>query len=355
MQRIVSTLVVVLSLVGALTWACKSAGPTSPGATLKLSVPARVNVGDQTGLRLIGPAPGGGIEDDALLATWDVTPASVGRIDGAGVFTGLASGTATITATVHGNTATGTIHVLSPTDFHVSGVVRDGEGQLIPFATLGLVSANKAVFSTPNGAYSLPGILGPVTIRAQFAGAISDQTLDVEADVSNLDFTLTTIPGVLNLSGSWTATFSAPNACAASLPSGTAQRIYDLTVQQSSSPQPAFTFSSRVTFSPFAFFGTISGPALELPLPDFAYYGENDGGILERIAPGQWLDVSGTVTIPSITSQPASGTLTGAFDYYEVDPILTALPGLAQPKTHCAGTGTVVLARVASTSAVKRR
>lgn len=151
----------------------------------------------------------------------------------------------------------------------------------------------------------------------------------------------------------WTATVSAPASCAASLPPGTAHRVYGVSVVRPFSPAPLLTLSSAFTMSPNTFAGSLSAGTLTVPLPDEIDYGQNDGGILERLAPGRWLDVSGTITAP-IASPPATGVLDGAFDYYEVDPMLKTLPGLAEPRIHCAGRGTVVLARTSPDVTARR-
>jgi len=166
----------------------------------------------------------------------------------------------------------------------------------------------------------------------------------------------TQIPGgLMNLPGSWTATVSAPAACAASLPPGTARRVYRVNVAQPFSPAPVLTLSSAFMMFPNTFTGAASAGTLTFPLSEEIDYGENDGGLLERLAPGQWLDVSGTVAASSLASPPATGMLDGAFDYYEVDPMLKTLPGLAQPRIHCAGTGTVVLAQTSPDVIARRR
>jgi hypothetical protein len=345
-RSLVWSLLVLGAAVSGLTWACV----TSPSfSTSKLQGPTLITVGSQGLFKLTAVRTSGKGEDDTASATWDVTPSAVARLERPGVVTGLAEGLATVTATMDNTVATLPLRILVAGDYHVTGTVRDASGNPIGGASVATTGTPFSQTTTDaNGIYNLSNIYGLTTLHVSVGSFTSDRQINVNANMTSVDFTLPVPAGFINVTGLWTTTFNAPAGCAASLPEAARQRTYSVTISQSVSSL-TFRFSApSVAFSP-TFSAVMNANGLTLRLVtdsyDYYYYGPFSTTLLDKLAPGQWLDVKGVITIPTLSATVLTGTLAGEFDYYEGNPALN-LPATGTPNVRCQGSTSVTLARI---------
>lgn len=356
MRRVAFSLLLLGAAISGLTWACVASPSFSSS---KLTGPVVIAVGSQATYKMTAVRATGSAEDDTARATWDVTPASIARVDRPGVVTGLGEGLATVTATLDNTVSTLSLRVLIPGDFHVSGTVRDPAGNPIPGASVATTGAPFAQGTTDaNGAFTLSNVYGLTTLRASLLGFTNDRQVNVDANTSGVDFTVPIPAGFVNITGNWTTTWTPPPACASLLPAAAQARTYTVAIKQSASSL-TFTFSSPTLLFSLPFVGVVNASGLSLPLLTnyyyYYYYGPFASTLFDKFGPGQWLDVKGQIQIPTLASTAMTGTLAGEFDYYSADASFTQPPPSAKPIVRCVGSTSVTFTRLLSAAAARIR
>ena len=174
--------------VGAVPVASVVVSPTQPtltvGQTVQLSATARDAAGQ--------PLPG-------RVATWSTSAASVATVSSSGLVTGVTAGSATITATIDGQTGSATVTVnavaqgvvtsvtVSPSSATVnvawsttlSATARDGNGNPVQGAQITWSSSDPAVATVSNGVVT--GVApGSVTITATSGSATGTASITVQ-------------------------------------------------------------------------------------------------------------------------------------------------------------------------------
>jgi hypothetical protein len=202
----------------------------------------------------------------------------------------------------------------------------------------------------------LSGLAGDVTVQATFDGASSrPQPVIVVADTSGINLSLSAPATTVNLSGAWTATFTASPDCASSLPADTRQQTFAVSiVQVGSFATFVFSPSSDLSTGPgFTDNEVLFGSVVSLIISNDNYYGVPIGGLLVRLAPTRWLDIFGSLEGPATTSA-IQGVFSGEFDYYETPATADAPPLSSPPLASCKGTGSATFQRTGGTTSPKR-
>ena len=151
--------------------------PLQLGETLQLSVEAL----DENGQVVAG-----------VEFSWESSDAEVATVDASGLVTGVAEGTATITARV-GEASGSAIVTVTPT-FTLSGTVSDSRrtGLVLPGAVVQLENGRRESTTTgPDGRYRFPNVSGTVTVTVTVEPSYASQAVEVTVDANRaLDFAL---------------------------------------------------------------------------------------------------------------------------------------------------------------------
>jgi hypothetical protein len=348
-------LAAVALIVGAM-----SCGTSPSPVTLAIHGPARLAPGQATQFTVTAVGPNGTLMDVTSRVSWQAVPASALAITSTGLVTGLTGGPVTLFAQYEQQFANEVLSILpSNVTYSVSGRVAESAGPAVSGATV-LASVDGSTTaqtqSAADGTYTLTGLVGSVTLRASLTSVSSaPQTIFVDANATGVNFTFQLSSP--DLTGTWTATLTAAPSCAASLPVDVQQRTYGVSIDQENQSDLSVGFTAP-SGPPTAgwlglFSGRLGGSALSIDMPDDTYFGQILGGILERLSPTRWLDISGTVTGPG-TVPTLTAVFTGQFDYYETASGASVLTNAAPPVASCAGVGTAVFQRLSTTTAHKR-
>ena len=212
---------------------------------------------------------------------------------------------------------------LDPGTFRISGLITFA-GEPAVAATAEIISGTGtghqmtiATAGSDAGRYALYGAAGGVDVRVTADGFDSQvHHLDVAEQVTD-NFALTLSGSSVDLSGAWTATFTASPSCQAKLPATAVDRQFSVDITQASTvAHLAFTSSAMalsvccVQRAPLTVDGRIFGQTLTFPLD----YDSGDGPevyphLLELLSPTQLLGRYGQVTAAVAGSQ-----VTGTFD-----------------------------------------
>jgi hypothetical protein len=355
--------VVVLSLmVAGLWWACgNSSGPstppmvtapsTAPSASLVLQVtfPA-IPVGGQARIMALFGL-GESLKDVSSQATWSSTPTGIVSIDSTGLATGLAFGTATVTASFNGQHAATTVNVGD----RLAGLVTDAASVPLPGALVSATNggANLTMRSSNTGSFLFLTVPpGSTQVQVSADGFTpASQTITVSGDTT-LNFALTPTSAPTGVAGDWQIVFSAPPDCASTLPADTRQLTFTGAIGVSNGAL-VLTMPNLQgpPLDPFSVDGQLFGSAVTFDLPEFTYYGSVSGLLLQQLAPTRWIGIFGTIT-GSLVGATIPGVITGRFDYFEVASA-TAFP--VTPTASCSGIGTVAFTRIVPSAAHRIR
>ena len=124
--------------------------------------------------------------------SWESSDSGVATVDGSGLVTGVAEGTATVTAS-SGEASGSAIVAVTPT-FTLSGTVSDSRrtGLVLPGAVVQLENGGRESMATgPDGRYRFPNVSGTVTVRVAAEPSYVGQAVEVTVDADRaLDFAL---------------------------------------------------------------------------------------------------------------------------------------------------------------------
>ncbi len=348
--------VVVLSLtVAGLWWACGN--PTGPSNTLSVTGPvgAAITVGGQAKLKAFVSGSNGELQDVSSQATWSSTPTGIVSIDSTGLVTGLAAGTATVTASFNGQHALVGVNVVAPT-FRVSGVVTDAVSVPVPGALVSATSGAATDTTYSNdfvGTYLFTLPAGTWQVQASADGFNpASQTITLSGNTT-LNFVLTPAATPTGVGGDWQIVLSAPPDCASTLPADVRQFTFTGAISVSGGSLVLNLLNLQgPSGGPFSVDGQMFGNAVTFALPEFDYYGAVSGELVLQLAPTRWIGIFGTIT-GTLTGTTIPAVLTGEFNDFETANAQT-LP-TDPPTASCAGAGTATFTRIVPSAAHRIR
>ena len=219
------------------------------------------------------------------------------------------------------------------------GFVYDTVSRSVPSAMVEVVDGPAAGLNATTderGHLSMNGTfaVGANTVRVSKGGYETATTrMTVPSNPSpTFTFTLTlrSLDTPLDLSGNYTLTFKADDACGSNLPPGLQTRSYTATIAPLISVVDGFgvTLAESSLISRDPLFLRVSGDYVYMPIdPEFS------GGVTERVGRDAYVQLLGTARGTAGRSRTWSIPFDGSFDYCEVPPTerSTFLCGLSNP------------------------
>ena len=293
-------------------------GPQVEPTVVSLSMegPQVVPIGETVQYTLLARLSNGSSRDVTTEATWSALPATRVTVAGPGLVTGRDRGEAGIHAQFNDFYASKSAAVVPAGTLALFGKVREAG---VPYGWLGSaqvdvaagIGAGLSTFTNLSGDYRLYGVAGEITLRVTKTGyQPTDRVVNV-ADYQGGD-AIVELPLAMprvDLSGTYTLTITAAEACGTGLgeghlPADGKVRTYAVVVRQEG---PTL----------WATLGEGAGYFLGHVYPtqaDFFMGWTEEGwpGFVERMSPTQFIGVIGGVAISSVTPNRVSGLLNGS-------------------------------------------
>jgi hypothetical protein len=271
--------------------------------------------GTTASFRLIVDGTDGTQHDLSGQATWTSSNPNVLLVAPGGFATAVQEGEARAAALFPPWTVTKVISVLRPGTWSVKGTVADA-GFGLSGARVEVVSgigAGKTATTDAIGDYRLYGIAGVVQIRASLSGYEDDtRSITVNANQTQVTFTLRPSVAPTNLSGDWQFTVETNPECD-SIPEIARRRTYSATIDQEVSALVVRLSDAEFAPDPFGlrgdrrnhFHGWVLGDSVVMKLTD-----EYTHDIGEILPDGSLLTMAGNLT-GTATASSISGSLDG--------------------------------------------
>jgi Carboxypeptidase regulatory-like domain len=333
-------LIAATALLAAAVIACDRSptGPSLPGtggttsppvgtSRVEIVGPSSIAPGEQTQFTAIAHRTDGSSEDVTPNTSWISFRPNVLTVTG-GRATGMTVGDAVLQARYNSLTASREIIVIPTGTFRVAGVITEADSPSAPVPQVRIdVVGNPSVppaTTFGDGRYRLYGVSGPVQIRAEKAGYQPVTQNVVVNDHETVNLVLTLAAPRLHVSGSYTLTITAADACREQLPEETWTRRYSATVHQQGpllrvvlsgasfvlSGQSGNSFGGRVEPSRVLF--TLVGGEY------YRYYGIY-GDLVEQLDESTYFAIAGFATVMG-TSDVLDGQLNGDLLILDRDP-----------------------------------
>jgi hypothetical protein len=308
------------------------ATPSGPKALLSLHIVGNSNftaVGQSSQFTATASYSDGSTDNVTKAATWDVADHSVAQFGLPGLLTSKQLGETTVSARIGQQSQSVHVRVMPAGTYVLTGTVRE-PGFVVSGATVAILDGPNAGLSRTtafNGSYTLYGIAGVVTIRAQKTGYV-DQTLQVSVTQDQvLDFTLMPTQAPVGISpGPYQATFTASPSCT-QLPADARTRTYAASLSQTGARLDVTLTGPGLNAGKAPTQTTLTGRVVDktvtfqfnLGYSSYYYYDyftPGPGTLLDQLSPMRYVGISGTAT-GAITGSGITGTLAGAVIYIE--------------------------------------
>jgi len=306
--------------------------PTGPGKTfvrLEIRGPSTVAPNETVQLSAIAHGSDGSTQDVTNEAHWNTSNRSVLTVEGAGRVRGQKLGESNVFVNYSPVSAGREIVVVPQGTYRVVGVVTESDDPgPLPDARVSITGGAAGDLSTTTGAdgrYRLYGAAGNVELRVTKDGYEPSVQRPSIADHVTLNAQLKLLKPRQEVSGTYTLSIDLSDSCSfAGLPDDARVRRYTARVVQTGSQLDVrleganFALSSRGQGSGFA--GRVEPSALVFTLSSYdwyayGYYRQGYGDVVERLADGRHLIISGKATARNAGSGFA-GTLDGSVEIY---------------------------------------
>jgi hypothetical protein len=330
-MRRLSLTIAVLLVGGLAAMNCGSdkspTGPRGPGepvlAALEIVGPATIPPGGTAQYSLRGRWSDGRVGDVTSAITWRSTNTAVVSIDPSGRASGVERGASTITAVAETRSIGKSVLVLPDGTFRLSGRVTDATEAGIPIESAVLEADSDpdrvTAFTNVRGEYFLYGVRPDAVVRVSKEGySTHEQRLNLSGHAS-VDVGLTLIRPRPSIAGTYVLSIGSPQCEGASpfapLAEELRQRTYSAVLTQNNARVTVVLsgrdFASGNGGFQNRFFGIVTPTGATFELSEWDYYYRTIQDVIERLADGTFLVITGHA-VTTLTNSGLAGTLNGS-------------------------------------------